>query len=469
MSAPTGGTWTITYNGETTSGLSYSASASEVHDALEALTGLSGKITVEVNATGAFPAKGGGYRITFDESMGDPAGEITLNDYLLGADTPTLTPSTYTPWAAGESGRNEIIGIEVSYPIDPGGNYTIITPSGETGPYDQPAPSLQYFADMIAAVTGWTVVGSDGSPVVKCEVTSPAKTDLGNCSLGSNTTNGTIWVTNVQDGAPDGPGTSEVQDIVLDFAEGGGAPGANTQPTGGTWTITVSNYGTTAPLDFDASTAEVQAALQDISGLYGLVSVDNWYGYTFPTQGGGYAIYFSGAAGELGSVTVDQYLEGVEDIAIDVTMHLDYVEHVPEGSPFEISIDTHWAYEGYWSFPEGGSGWSGGSIYYDSTADGCISALSNSHTSWESVGAGSVAEGVVVLRSSVRGTPATIWGGTYYGPGDWGSSSTMMPSFPSISLSNGGEDPGPPQGETWYFVLSFTSGVLDTFQIIIAG
>ena len=117
---------------------------------------------------------------------------VSISNSLEGGQNVNITPAVV-------SGRNEIIGVEIH--ASDGGTYTIQTPLGETSPMAHYAPSLQYFADAIAAVTGWSVSASDGNPIVKLEVTNPANQDLPNCTLGSNNTDGTVDVTIQQEGS----------------------------------------------------------------------------------------------------------------------------------------------------------------------------------------------------------------------------------------------------------------------------
>lgn len=89
---PTGGTFTLTLNGETTAGIAYNAAASAVQSALEALPSLSaGDVTVTGSA-------GGPYTITFGGRLaGQNVAAITASGAgLTGGTTPGVTMATTT-------------------------------------------------------------------------------------------------------------------------------------------------------------------------------------------------------------------------------------------------------------------------------------------------------------------------------------------------------------------------------------
>ena len=85
--SPTGGTFTLTYDGETTAAIAYNAASSAVQAALEALDNLdSGDVTVGGSA-------GGPYTVTFHESLGNVA-ELTADDSLTGGSSPAVAVAT---------------------------------------------------------------------------------------------------------------------------------------------------------------------------------------------------------------------------------------------------------------------------------------------------------------------------------------------------------------------------------------
>lgn len=89
---PTGGTFTLTYSGQTTGNIAYNATNTAVQTALEALSNLApGDVTV----TGG-PGPGTPWVVTFASSLGNVT-QMTANGALLtGGTTPTVTVTTGT-------------------------------------------------------------------------------------------------------------------------------------------------------------------------------------------------------------------------------------------------------------------------------------------------------------------------------------------------------------------------------------
>jgi hypothetical protein len=89
--SPTGGTFTLTYSGQTTAAIAYNATAAAVQSALEALSNVNpGDITVTGNA-------GGPYTLTFGgQYLGDNVAQLTATASLTGGTTPGVTVATTT-------------------------------------------------------------------------------------------------------------------------------------------------------------------------------------------------------------------------------------------------------------------------------------------------------------------------------------------------------------------------------------
>jgi len=94
--SPTGGTFTITYSGQTTSSLAYNAAASAVQDALIALSNIGpGDVTVTGSA-------GGPYTITFTGTLaGTNVSAVTTTNSFTGGTSPNTTIATTTGGVAG--------------------------------------------------------------------------------------------------------------------------------------------------------------------------------------------------------------------------------------------------------------------------------------------------------------------------------------------------------------------------------
>ncbi|MGW1468561.1 hypothetical protein ACWCPT_29970 [Streptomyces sp. NPDC002308] len=89
--APTGGTFTLTYNGQTTAAIAYNATAATVQAALIALSNLApGDVVVTGNASGP-------YTLTFGGTLlGDNVVSLTATASLTGGTTPGVTMATTT-------------------------------------------------------------------------------------------------------------------------------------------------------------------------------------------------------------------------------------------------------------------------------------------------------------------------------------------------------------------------------------
>ena len=90
---PTGGTFTLTYNGQTTTGIAYNAIAAAVQSALEALSNIApGDVTV-----GGGPGPGTPYTLTFASVQGNVAQLSASGTGLTGGTAPAVGVVTSTP------------------------------------------------------------------------------------------------------------------------------------------------------------------------------------------------------------------------------------------------------------------------------------------------------------------------------------------------------------------------------------
>jgi hypothetical protein len=107
---PTGGTFTLTYAAQTTSGIAYNATAATVKTALEALSNIAvGDIT---SVTGG-PGPATPYVVTFGGVLSGDIAQMTASAAsLTGGTTPAVTVTTTTPgWAwvnLGHTSRDEL-------------------------------------------------------------------------------------------------------------------------------------------------------------------------------------------------------------------------------------------------------------------------------------------------------------------------------------------------------------------------
>lgn len=95
----TGGTFTISYGGQTTAAIAYNATAAAVEEALELLSSI-GENNVAVTG-----AAGGPYTITFQNALGfQNVAQVTTGAGSLTGGAGTATPATTTGGSAGTAG-----------------------------------------------------------------------------------------------------------------------------------------------------------------------------------------------------------------------------------------------------------------------------------------------------------------------------------------------------------------------------
>ena len=116
--APTGGTFTLTWSGQTTTAIAYNATAATVRTALEGLSNIAaGDVTVTGNA-------GGPYTVTFVGHLGaTDVAAMTATATLTGGTTPGVTIATATAGgtAAATDGTQVLAGfLEAEVPFVPG-------------------------------------------------------------------------------------------------------------------------------------------------------------------------------------------------------------------------------------------------------------------------------------------------------------------------------------------------------------
>lgn len=100
-----GGTWTITFGGQTTSNLAFNANAAAIQAALEALSSIG---TGNVVVTGG-PISSGTVTLTFQGALGNTnVAQVTCSAASLTGSSPTLTPSTTTQGSAGTAGTFDV-------------------------------------------------------------------------------------------------------------------------------------------------------------------------------------------------------------------------------------------------------------------------------------------------------------------------------------------------------------------------
>ena len=110
---PTGGTFTITWSGQTTTALAYNATAAQVQTTLEALSNIApGDVTVTGNPGGPWTLTWGGAQ------LGKNVAAPTTTESFTGGTDPDITIATPTAGGAATTGADNFAGFlftEVSF------------------------------------------------------------------------------------------------------------------------------------------------------------------------------------------------------------------------------------------------------------------------------------------------------------------------------------------------------------------
>lgn len=261
LNSPTGGTWTLTFDGQTTTGIAYNASASTVQTALEALSNLApGDVTVVRNA-------GSQYTVTFAGAyLGVNVPQMIVGyQSLTGGDLSIRVSSI----AEGVLPTNEV--QRVSLGGNPtGGTFTLGLPG-------QSAAGIAYNASASAVATALNGVLGSGEvactggplPGTAVDVTfQGSHYGARNLSLlvadGTNLTDGASYLS-IASTVTGVAGTNAKFRFTIDadpaIADSGGRTGFQFRfrldPFGG-------YYWWTVPLSYESTAAEIQDALEDM-------------------------------------------------------------------------------------------------------------------------------------------------------------------------------------------------------------
>lgn len=117
--APTGGTFTLTYSGQTTGAIAFDASAATVATALKALSNIG---DTDVQVTGV---DGGPYTVTFIGALGESnTAQMTASGAsLTGGTTPSVTIATVTAGVTGTAAQN----VDLFFTFLEGGRDSAVT------------------------------------------------------------------------------------------------------------------------------------------------------------------------------------------------------------------------------------------------------------------------------------------------------------------------------------------------------
>jgi len=152
----TGGTFTLSFGGETTGAIDWDASVVEIEMALEALDGIAvGEATVaEVVALGGGV---GNFHITFSGQHAGDVAQVSSDPALITPDG-TLTMSTDVP---GVAGVQDVQTIQIN-PSNTGGTFCLTHAAAETTPLTWDCTAAEVQAALVAAPTSETVVCTGG-------------------------------------------------------------------------------------------------------------------------------------------------------------------------------------------------------------------------------------------------------------------------------------------------------------------
>jgi hypothetical protein len=111
---PTGGTFTLTFDGQTTAAIAYNATAAAVQSALEALSNIE---PGDVTATGG-PLPGTAVDVTFGgRYYGQNVPQMTATGALTGGTSPAVTVTTTTEGGSGLTNGQEVLAGFLLSPI----------------------------------------------------------------------------------------------------------------------------------------------------------------------------------------------------------------------------------------------------------------------------------------------------------------------------------------------------------------
>jgi hypothetical protein len=243
--SPSEGSFTLTFDGETTAAIDYDATAAEVDAALEALSNIA---VGDVTCTGGpLPGTAIDVEFTGNQAATDVA-EMTASSSGLLADVTTTQEGT--------GARNELVTLSTDVP--PGTGTFTLTFGGQTTDnlnWNATAADVQSKLEALSTVGTGNVVCT-GGPINTSDVRVEfkgtfSKTDVGAITASSSMTQ-TSPVMLVAETTAGDPGTNEIQQVSVE------------QVTGGTFTLTYSGQTTTA-IAFDATAAKVEQELESLS------------------------------------------------------------------------------------------------------------------------------------------------------------------------------------------------------------
>lgn len=251
---PSGGTFTLTFDGQTTATIDYDASAATVDAALEALSNIAaGDVTVTGNA-------GGPWTVEFLQAFAATDVPLMTGDGSSLTGSGSITGATTTQ---GSPGTNEVQRLSFNSLLTL--TYRLVLDGVTSAPFTHTAGgSVSTLAAAIqAALEGMSNIGTGNVTVANVPVTGDidlfnvtfinAKGAQNISTMTASPSASGLTVSTLTQGT--NVGTDEVQTITVNGA-----------PTGGTFTLTFSGQ-TTAGIAFDAADSAVVSALEALSNI----------------------------------------------------------------------------------------------------------------------------------------------------------------------------------------------------------
>ena len=440
--SPTGGTFTLTYSGQTTSAIAYNASAADIKAALEALS------NIDPDAITCTGSAGGPWTITFGGNLAaTDIALLTSSAAGLTVQGGTVTPSVDTSGVVAVN-EQQVVTINGS---PPSGNFTL-TYSGQTTAniaYNATAGTVQTALEGLVNIGAGqvSVAGSAGGPWTVTFTGTLAGTNVVEMTgTDVDMPGGSVSVATTVPGVV---AVDEVQLVTLATA------------TGGTFTLTFGGD-TTSALAFNASSATVDAALEALTSIgAGNIAVTG-------SAGGPYTCTFGGTLAGTDVALMTASAAGLT-VAGGSVAHAETVTGVAAVDEVQL-VTLATATGGTFTLTFGGQTTS--AIAYDAssaTVDSALEALS-------SIGAGNIA-----ATGSAGGPYTCTFGGTLAGADQAEMTSsaaglTVVASAPTISTSVVGEAVTsviakiqglvPGTADTWYDILT-SAAITATGQTVL--
>lgn len=373
--SPTGGTFTLTFSGQTTGSIAYNASAATLKTALEALSNIA---VGDVDVTGS---AGGPWTIEFKQAYAATDVSLITGDgsSLTGACSISVQTTTQ-----GSASKNETITLNVAGMATSVGGiavayYNLLIRS--------PNPPGTYitFGDFVRGMSASqvkTVIDNSFSaaPISATATVTSASSNVYTIEFhgdwgGKDVPNDPVYLlldsSHGSLASDNGPGLGATTGINYTVVQDGSTSGTNEvqvatvvgEPTGGTFTLTFQGQ-TTSGIAYNASAATVETALEALSNITDVtVAKSDWsYTVTFANPGSQDVAQMTGNGASLTGSGVDAYTSQAASAAKNEKQSVSLTNN-PTGGTFTLTWDP------------GGGDETTGSIAQNATASAVQTAL----------------------------------------------------------------------------------------------